>query len=215
MAEAPRRRHDLFRVDPSAWSRVVAARADLVGLPWVADWAASGWPLIVRRPGCSDPALLVSLGLPLPPSAGKLRLSFAFPAEVLEAAELPPLMTQAAGAAPPAWRDTLDRLIALDPGVRVFGALAWQAMTGLAYLGPASDIDLIWALPSPAQVPWLLAEIGAIDAAAPMRLDGEVIRADGAAVNWRELAAGVEQVMVKRLADVSLQPRAAFLEGYA
>ena len=40
---------------------------------------------------------------------------------------------------------------------------------------------------------------GRIEAAAPMRLDGELIRDDGAAVNWREFHAGAREVLVKTI----------------
>jgi phosphoribosyl-dephospho-CoA transferase len=215
MADVARRRHDLVRAEPSAWAASLAARPDLAALPWVADWAANGWPLMVRRPTEGDALGRVPLGLPLPPSAGKLRLAFALPSEALGPSEPPPLLSQAMVSAPPAWRATLERLVTLDPGVRVFGALAWQALTGLQYLSPTSDLDLFWPMPEASQVERLLAAIAAIEAEAPMRLDGELATPDGAAVNWRELASGAEEVLVKRLHSLALNSRRAFLEDVA
>ena len=37
----------------------------------------------------------------------------------------------------------------------------------------------------------------------PMRIDGEVVRADGAGVNWRELWSGTREVLVKSAAGVA------------
>lgn len=215
MAEVARRRHDLVRVDASAWAASLAARPDLAELPWVAEWAARGWPLMVRRPVGTEPDGRVPLGLPLPPSAGKLRLAFELPAEVLSAPGPPPLLFSAAASAPPAWRPTLTRLVALDRSVRVFGALAWQALTGLDYLSPTSDLDLLWPWPPGDRLDDLLAAIAAIEAQAPMGLDGELVRPDGAAVNWRELASTAPEVLVKRLDSVTLQSRRALLEDAA
>jgi phosphoribosyl-dephospho-CoA transferase len=216
MAEvAPRRRHDLVRAEPSAWRAVLAVRPDLADLPWVAGWAARGWPLMVRRPAGVEAEGRVPLGLPLPPSAGKLRLAFDLPPGALGAPEPPPLLSVAAASAAPAWRETLERLLALDPDVRVFGALAWQTLTGLDYLSPTSDIDLLWPMPPAGRLDDRLAAIAAIEAEAPMRLDGEVVRRDGAAVNWRELASGADEVLVKRLDCVALQSRRTILEAAA
>jgi len=215
MAELARRRHDLVRADPSAWAALVAERAELAASPWVADWAARGWPLMVRRPLETDAPGRVPLGLPLPPSAGKLRLAFDLAPGALTAPEPPPLLSDAAAGAPPAWRDTLARLVALEPGVRVFGALAWQALTSLTYLSPSSDVDLLWPSPSRSRLEPLLAAIAAVEAEAPMRLDGELVRPDGAAVNWRELASAGEEVLVKRLHGIAMQSRHVFLEDAA
>jgi phosphoribosyl-dephospho-CoA transferase len=215
MAEVTRRRHDLVRAEPSAWAASLAARPDLAALPWVADWAGRGWPLMVRRPAELDAPGQVPLGLPLPPSAGKLRLAFALAPEALGAPAPPPLLSQIMASAPLAWRATLERLVALDPEVRVFGALAWQALTSLQYLSPTSDLDLLWPMPPASQVEPRLAAIAAIEAEAPMRLDGELATLDGAAVNWRELALDADEVLVKRLHSLALHSRRAFLEGVA
>ena len=205
------RRHDLLRAQPSAWAGLLAERADLADPPWLAGWAERGWPLVVRRAEPADPPGLVALGLPLPPSAGKRRLALNLAPEVLSAPQPPPLLALAAASAPASWRATVARLTTLDADVRVFGSLAWQALTGLDYLDPASDLDLLWPLPPAEAVEALLANVAAIDAEALVRLDGELVRTDGAAANWRELASGCGEVLVKRLDGVTLEPRSHFL----
>jgi phosphoribosyl-dephospho-CoA transferase len=215
MAERALRRHDLVRADSAAWATMLAARADLAVLPDVAEWALQRRPLIARRSSDGDVAGEVALGLPLPPSAGKLRLSFTLPMDAVGAIEPPPLLSVAAMSAPAEWQDALGWAIALAPDVRVFGALAWQALTGLTYLSETSDVDLLWPLPAIDQVDLLLEAIAAIEADAPMRLDGELVRRDGAAANWRELASRSDDVLVKRLDGVSLQRRTAFLKACA
>ena len=51
------------------------------------------------------------------------------------------------------------------------------------------------------------ADLAAIEAAAPMRLDGELVRDDGAAVNWREFHAGAREILVKTIDGVALLDR--------
>jgi phosphoribosyl-dephospho-CoA transferase len=68
-----------------------------------------------------------------------------------------------------------------------FGSLLWQHLTGLAYLSPHSDLDLLWPVPAAFDVLSLVFSIAEVQRDAPLRIDGEVIFADGSAVNWREL----------------------------
>jgi phosphoribosyl-dephospho-CoA transferase len=221
--EAALRRHDLVRPQPRAWAELLAGcwveiragRADLIDVHWFAAWAERGWPLVVRRRAPDDPPDLIALGLPLPPSAGRRRIALSLAAEVLSEPQPPPRLAETAESAPGAWRATLARLTALDADVRVFGSLAWQALTGLDHLGPASDLDLLWPLPPAGAVEALLADIAAVAADAPVRLDGELVRADGAAASWRELASGCGEVLVKRLDGVGLETRSRFLGGSA
>jgi len=44
-----------------------------------------------------------------------------------------------------------------------------------------------------------------------MRIDGELLRDDGAGVNWRELHAGAGEALVKTREAARLEPVAAFL----
>ena len=116
--------------------------------------------------------------------------------------------------APRSWRGTMAALDAvgarhgLTP--RVFGSFAWQTLTGLAYVTPTSDLDVLWPL-TPG-TPQLLAALDAVDA--PGRIDGEVVH-EGAAVQWRELyeaiRAGGGDVLVKTLDGVCLRDAFAFL----
>ncbi len=117
--------------------------------------------------------------------------------------------------APYAWQASLRELLALaakyEVRTGVFGSLAWQWLTGLPYLSSGSDIDIAWELPRHYCVERFLEALADLDARAPMRLDGELVRPDGAAVNWRELYAGDAEVVLKTAADVVLYPRKSFL----
>ncbi|MCJ2033251.1 malonate decarboxylase holo-[acyl-carrier-protein] synthase [Methylobacterium sp. J-068] len=206
-------RHDLLTVAPAAWAALLAERPDLDGVPHLAEWAQRGWPVIVRRRVPGEDATLLAAGLPLPPALGKRRIGLAFaPGAVVPRPGL--TLSDARDAAPPSWHPTLDALIAHGAAhgraPRVFGGLLWQALTGLPYLSATSDLDLLW----PGAVDRAFLEgLARIDAHAPLRLDGEILLADGFGVNWRELhAAGPgDTVLAKGLERLELRPVAALL----
>ncbi|EGD00180.1 phosphoribosyl-dephospho-CoA transferase, partial [Burkholderia sp. TJI49] len=95
-----------------------------------------------------------------------------------------PALADVRGAAPDAWQPALRELDALGTrcGVsgRAFGSLAWQWLTGETYLGASSDLDLVFPLPRVGRLAPLLDGLAAIDVRAPMRIDGELLRDDGA-----------------------------------
>ena len=207
-------RHSLVRVCARAWQAWLAAQPALQGEPVLRDWAARGWPLIARR-ALPGEAAGVPLGLPLPPVLGKRRIAVTMPVDAIESVFSLPSLRDAMASAPLSWQATLHCLVnvAQDFQVeaRAFGSLAWQALTGLAYLGAHSDLDLLWTLPSRTRLTDLLATLAVIEARAPMRLDGEFVRADGAGVNWRELYSGAGEALVKTCGAARLEPVAAFL----
>ena len=216
MAEAYRR-HDLLDVEPGAWRAVTADRADLAGVPHVAAWIENGHPLILRRPHPGEEPGRVPVGLPLPPRDGKGRIGLALPPEAVRPRR-PVRLSDARGACPPAWAGTVEAVLALGErhglAPRPFGSLLWQSLTGLPYLSESSDLDLLW--PTVGAVPsGLLDGLAAIEAGAPMRLDGEILLPDGGGVNWRELhAAGPsDDVLIKHRDRLVLRAAAAVLAG--
>lgn len=206
-------RHTMVKTSPAAWSAVIARHPEFAENAIIEGWVRAGRPFIVRRPGCSDPAGKIPLGLPLPPSHGKRRIAVALDAGEIIEQKPPPLLSDAAASAPPAWQDTIDRLVRLYPQIRTFGSLAWQHLTGLSYLSDHSDLDLLWRVAATKQASTLPSDIADIARQAPMRLDGEIICAAGG-VQWRELTgADADEVLVKRQSDVHSMTRAAFLSG--
>jgi phosphoribosyl-dephospho-CoA transferase len=203
-------------VNSAGWRAMLATRGDLAADPLVARWPDQGWPTIRRRAMPDEPTGL-ALGLPLPPSAGKKRLTFLLQTDDIVTVARPPLLDAACGSAPRAWWPTLDRLGELDfrhsVQARVFGSLAWQTLTGLDYLTGRSDVDLLLDVRRDTDLDRLAADVADIEAEAPMRLDGELMREDGAAVNWREFHAGTGEVLIKRLDGVALLDRNLFMPG--
>jgi phosphoribosyl-dephospho-CoA transferase len=216
--ERPPGRHDLVFVGPQGWRAMLGTREDLAVDPLVARWSREGWPTIRRRAVPGEPIGL-PLGMPLPPFAGKKRLSFVLESDDIVSIARPPLLGAVSEAAPLAWQPTLDRLAELvvrhSVQARVFGSLAWGMLTGLDYVTGRSDLDLLLDVGGEADLDGLTAGVAAIEAAAPMRIDGELMRDDGAAVNWREYRAGAGQVLVKRIDGVSLIDRQQFISERA
>jgi phosphoribosyl-dephospho-CoA transferase len=156
---------------------------------------------------------MVPIGLPLPPSASKQRIALLLtPRSILRRAS-PSSLLSAATIADRGWRATIASLVALGArnGVepRAFGSILWQYQTGLTYLSPHSDLDILWPVPARCDVLSLVSNIAELQRYAPMRIDGEVIFPDGSAVNWLELwnarrAAGAAAVLAKTIEGVRL-----------
>lgn len=208
-------RHDLVHLSPTAWRTLIGEPAVRAADPLLAVWADRGWPLVGRRPHAGE-AHGVPAGLPLPPSAGKKRLAFLIPPEDVVAVVPPPTAASTIHAAPPAWRETLLRLsrLAAQHGAeaRVFGSLAWQAITGLDYLTDRSDLDFTLHVRRDTPIRRLAEAVADLEIDAPMRLDGEFIRG-GCAVNWRELHGGARELLVKTVAGITLFDTSEFLSG--
>ncbi|MFG1463368.1 malonate decarboxylase holo-[acyl-carrier-protein] synthase [Xanthobacter sp. DSM 24535] len=217
MPDRPLARHDLVHVTPQGWRAMLDAvepeRLGAAPYGLVEDWAERGWPVIVRRPSEHGEASTIAVGLPLPPSHGKLRLGFTIAPDCVAERLARVQPSEVVSNVPASLHAQLDAVIAL--GVRlsvtpaVFGAVLWQHLTGLTYLRPGSDIDLLWPLPYGNVVPELLAALAILDEAGPARLDGEIILADGAGVNWRELHSELGrtggEVLVKSLSGAEFR----------
>ena len=190
---------------------MLARHQALRDLPLVPDWAQKGWPVIIRRRIPGDAAGAIPAALPLPPHLGKHRVGFSFAAETCLQTVAPVTLAQAAGLAPLAWQPAMAALLALghELGIapRVFGALLWEKVTGLAYVTGRSDLDLLWRVDDGACTARLLAGLLDIDSNFAVTLDGELELPDGAGVNWRELAAchasGQDKVLAKSIDSVT------------
>jgi len=200
-------RHTMLRVAPEVWVTMLAQIPQAAELPLVRAWADRGLPLVVRRQGRGDGPGVIGVGLPLPPSLGKLRLALTIPQGAAIAASPPPLLSQVAVAAPAAWQDAVTDLIACDAQMRCFGSLAWQYLTGLAYLSPTSDLDLVCDVGDALAADARAAGIAQVALRAPMTIDGELVGAGGNAVQWREWLSGSREVLVKTRSDGGLMAR--------
>ena len=109
----------------------------------------------------------------------------------------------------PAWRNLCCSLKAAGTNARVYGSYGWQLLSGLGYVHAKSDFDLLLAVQDRDQADALVALLQA-EAPTALRVDGELLFPDGAAVAWREYAswrAGLtRELLVKKLDSVALEP---------
>lgn len=188
----------------AAWQADIAAHE-----PRLADWFAQGLPAIVARRAADDADPRLRLGVPLPTAEGKLRLALRVPAhDVLRTTPPPALQAVLKGDVPQDWRRPLEVLQNIAEA-RVFGAFAWQHLTGLRYVHARSDVDLLWPIDTTAQADALAARLQAWEAEHDRRVDGELCLGGDAAVNWREYAGRSREVLVKRLDGAALGLRDA------
>lgn len=172
-------RHDLVWLTEAGWHAAIAQ----AGMPELAQWQAQGWPATGTRRAPDLDAQAVSLGIALPPAPDgtKRRIGFTVAHGHVQCSAPPMLLDDLIGHAPVPWRAPLAALTA-QLRLRAYGSLALQGLTGQAYLRPGSDIDLLFAPDSGAE----LAHGLSLLAASPLPLDGEIKFPNGACVAWRE-----------------------------
>jgi phosphoribosyl-dephospho-CoA transferase len=204
-------RHDWvwLNADPDP-ARVCAGAKD--GGSLAAVWRAAYRPFIAARRLLDDPAGFVRLGVATP---DKRRIGLLTAVATVERAAPSPLLTEvvASEACPSVWVPSLmtsaRRLADAGSTARVFGSLAWGFLTGLPYVRPESDVDLLFEPDSWADAVRLADLLSAMEAdAAPgaPRLDGEIILPGGWGASWRELAGRPRAVLLKGSQDVVLRP---------
>ncbi len=208
-------RHDLLWILPERIERVVAQCADDQMRQHLATWLIAERPLVVARQS-SDTNLRradsIDAGLALPPLQGKRRISLTVATADIARRALPLLLADVVADAPERWRAALVELDATAQRIgiefRVFGSLAWQALSGLPYLTSHSDIDLLWHARSSAQLQQGIALLADWEQSSGLRADGEVVFDNVDAVSWREWATtrlhSGRQVLVKRLRSAEL-----------
>lgn len=219
-------RHDLVSVHPADWRIVLSDNEMLADLSvdrfaLVQRWAAMDWPLVVRSRSCGMAATAIAVGMPFPPALGKMRIGLVLSERVRWSRRQAIVLDQARVSAPRVWDETLSRLmdlaVSLDVRPQVFGSLLWETVTGLSYVTPTSDLDLLWTIDEEWRLDTLLKGLGVIDAAASPRLDGEIVMPAGT-VQWRELAEARNTgastlVLAKSLGGADLQPVGSLLSG--
>jgi phosphoribosyl-dephospho-CoA transferase len=201
-------RHTLVWIRPECHATVAAQVVDDAMRAQVAAWLAGDRPLVVARQPVLGESLpdTIAVGLALPPAQGKRRIAFSVAAKDITRHTPPLRLGDAIVHAPAEWKSALaelhDAAINIDIELRVFGSLAWQALSGIQYLTPQSDIDLLWHPQSHAQLQKGIALLARWEQANDLRADGEVLFGGSSAVSWREWATlksiNEQRVLVKR-----------------
>jgi phosphoribosyl-dephospho-CoA transferase len=219
-------RHALAWIRPACREAVAAQVADDALHAQVAAWLAADRPLVVARQTCGNAmsdtiaAGTIAMGLALPPAQGKRRIALSVAAHDIARFTPPLRLAEAIAHAPSEWQPALAELDAaaanIDIELRVFGSLAWQALSGLPYLTPRSDIDLLWHPRSHTQLQQGIALLARWEKSSGLRADGEVLFGGSSAVSWREwsaLKSGDDQrVLVKRPSSAGLVAAHELLE---
>lgn len=214
-------RHTLIWIRPECRPVVAAQINDDEMRQYAETWLAADRPLVVARQACGeDSSDTIAVGLALPPALGKRRIAFSVDRGDIARDTQPLLLAEAVAHAPAAWQPALaglhDAAINIGIELRVFGSLAWQALSGIQYLTPQSDIDLLWHPQSHAQLRQGIALLARWEQNSGLRADGEVLFGGSSAVSWREWAAlkfgGDQRVLVKRASSAGLVAAGELLE---
>jgi triphosphoribosyl-dephospho-CoA synthase len=151
----------------------------------VRSWIGLGRPAIIA--GHADPGTL-RLGIPLPPADRKRRLGFYCATNAVDRCILPPTLSVVEVTAPTDWKPDLtniQQILGRDP--RVHGSLLWQHLTGLPYLAPLSDIDLLLCASNLRTACGIGEKLALAESKITRRIDGEIFVEQFGWVAWREL----------------------------
>ena len=194
------RRHSFAWItDSGSRSQFVEGEIPLNDAICLRNWLTRGRPLIIRRPCRSEDEKSVYVGLSLPPDPVKRRLPFQLPFSSLANIVEPPLWTECAEAFPESSEmvgPILSVIKAAKLPLQTYGSYAWQHFTGLPYVTPNSDIDLI--VPINRREDWrrfrqLMSETQKTD----QRVDLEIMLNGDASFHWREFDAPGRQLLFK------------------
>ncbi|MBS0454595.1 MAG: malonate decarboxylase holo-[acyl-carrier-protein] synthase [Proteobacteria bacterium] len=207
------RRHQLARLTDAGWDALMRRNWDTQASACLAHWAAHHLPLVVaRQPEAPAVSGRITMGLAAPERWDRRRIALHVPIAAVLAFDEFPLLTQVQSLLPALTcapvRELLVALDLLRADVRVFGSYGWQALTGLDHVRPGSDIDL-WVGVEGIMHADAVAHVLQTFSAPGLRLDGELVFSDGAAVAWREWNAWrrghANAVIVKHLGGPTIQ----------
>ena len=211
------RRHHLAWVDPAGWQQHLVEKLPAPYLPIVQEWFEQRRPAVVCRQEPATPSGAIRLGIPLSPQRGRSRIALVIDNGALRDSQPPPMLTRVTLDAPSAWQAPLRHLAAaaavLELSLRVYGSLLWQYLTGEQYVTDQSDVDLLFTARDDMQLQSALALLLQWERESGLRLDGELLLADGAGVAWRELLRADGRVLVKHMTAVQLLTRAEVLNN--
>ncbi|MCP3966729.1 MAG: malonate decarboxylase holo-[acyl-carrier-protein] synthase [Lentisphaerae bacterium] len=201
------KRHQLVYLTPEILRDKSSCVDNIEHIPILEEWFSAGHPAIIRRPCFKNDN--VYLGVPLPPSMGKLRIAFTVPNKHIKATVLPPFLKECMCSMPECMQDELSNLLASNLPVRVIGSAAWQALTGLEYMSSSSDVDLLIEVKSKM-------ELDATDKALANwhqdvlhKYDIEIQLTDGSGFLWKEYQQKSKTILVKQNSKAVLLERSS------
>lgn len=219
-------RQDLVHLSADGWHAVLGHDWDAPARQCVTHWAAHGLPLVVTRQmdrtGDASPGDWLALGLPAPACWGRRRIALQVRSrDVAGTRSFPPVSAIHDLLAPEAAARCLHLHTCLtEQGLpeQVYGSHGWQWLTGLGYLHPDSDLDLLVRVPDANGADAAAAGLASCGVEHP-RIDGELLFADGSATAWREWQrwrrGDVDGILVKRRSGATLERDDAWLRSDA
>jgi phosphoribosyl-dephospho-CoA transferase len=199
-------RNALVWLTAPGWHRVLAGDWDAQALGILRHWALMALPLVVCRQRVENFPPTISLGLPAPSVWDRRKLALEVkPVEVDRVGRFPSLEEfeqfeqlepQEAFAA--AIDEIRSNAAGIDGPIQVYGSFGWEALTGMSYVRPSSDLDLRIEVPDREIAVAVARALNAL--LLPMRVDGELAFPDGSAIAWREYLQWVEGKINRMLA---------------
>ena len=206
-------RHMLVWLSEAGWDAARAGQSQHSAT--FTQWQRRDWPAVVRRQDVDASLDEVCLGLPVPPDSAGVKTRIALRVRASDVVRSTAAMAlRATLPFSGAWHARLTALCdeASALNLRVFGSLAMQALTGLQYVSPASDVDVLF---HPASRRALDDGLALLERHAKhVPLDGEIVFPGGAAVSWKEWQMAMRhtaKVLVKELHTVRLADTASLL----
>jgi phosphoribosyl-dephospho-CoA transferase len=206
-------RHMLVWLSEAGWQAARATQSQHAAA--LTQWQRRNWPAVVRRQDVDASLDEVCLGLPVPPDSAGVKTRIALRVKSADVVRSSAAMElRAALPFSGAWHAGLTALCdeASALHLRVFGSLAMQALTGLQYVSPTSDVDLLF---HPASRQALDDGVALLERhTRHVPLDGEIVFPGGAAVSWKEWQMAMRhpaKVMVKEFHTVRLTDTASLL----
>lgn len=210
-------RHDLAWLDEARWRQALLTPLSADWLATLDEWFERRRPAVVRRQD-SLVANALGLGVALPPARGKVKIALLVDRRAIIRTSPPLALAAAAESAPAASRTWLRDLAGEGRGLgiefHVYGSLAWQHLSGEAYLTRSSDVDLLWRARDQAMLHHGLQLLAHWQRASGMRADGELLLQDGAAIAWKELLTSPRRVLVKKPQGVEMRATAEVLSRF-
>jgi phosphoribosyl-dephospho-CoA transferase len=206
------RRHQRVWLDPSMAANEIAGLGDDEA-DAVLTWLRRGLPFVCRSASINNLPQRISLGLKTSTEAGGARLGFTIDTRHVRRVQEPLALAEAIDAMPAPMRTAAlqlaDRSAALAVPVHVYGSVSWQHASRDVYLHGSSDLDILARPASQASAEQWVSAVRIVQAAASVRIDGEIELPCGGAVAWREWAGSSRTVVVKTSIGPELRNRDA------
>ena len=217
---SPLRRHQLAYLTTAGWMDTLRRPMEADVATHLQRWAERDLPLVVAKQFESGAPDTIALGWTAPRMCANRRVAVGVaPAGIARFDEFPPAL-DAVDLLPAGARSCIESLlralIALGTMPRVYGSYGWQRLSGLAYVHERSDLDLWLGVRDLAQADAAVTGLQAGELGA-IRVDGELVGPDGAAVAWREYrawrAGRSRGLLFKRLHSAAIEHQVAWPVG--